>query len=481
MQTADHELEQLPRQPDSHSIRHVHHEKQSSEPSECTDPKAAQPQAGPEPDAPFMQTRAQVIKARIQLGTLFWTMFLAGWNDGTTGPLLPRIQEVYHVNDTIVSLIFIFACVGFVSGACLNVPLSDKYGFGKALVLGSALQTVAYALQSANLPFPVFVMAYTINGVGLSIQDAQANGFVASLRENTETKMGLLHAAYGVGAFAAPLASTQFSQLKHWSFHYLCSLGIAFINTMLVLVIFKLKNQDGEASFTTLHLILAINDGFPTHLYFADCLVEIGQTAGEKDQGSKHGTFRQILTHRNVHLMAFFILVYVGVEVTIGGWIVTFLIRERSGGPDAGYISSGFFGGLTVGRVALLWINTLLGERNAMFVYAALSIGLELVVWLVPSLVGGAVAISIVGFLLGPMYPITMNHAGRVLPRWILTGAIGWIAGFGQAGSALFPFMTGALANKHGIKSLQPLLVAMMVAMTVLWAVVSFTGRRRKD
>ena len=55
--------------------------------------------------------------------------------------------------------------------------------------------------------------------------------------------------------------------------------------------------------------------------------------------------------------MALFLFTYVGVEVTIGGWIVTFLITERGGGPSAGYISSGFFGGLTVGRVVLLPLN----------------------------------------------------------------------------------------------------------------------------
>ena len=96
--------------------------------------------------------------------------------------------------------------------------------------------------------------------------------------------------------------------------------------------------------------------------------------------------------------------------------------------------------------------------------------------WLVPSLIGGAVSVSIIGVLLGPMYPITMNHAGRVLPAWLLTGnvscrispqdagthasvvgSIGWIAGFGQAGSALLPFMTGTIASKTGISSLQPL------------------------
>ena len=64
---------------------------------------------------------------------------------------------------------------------------------------------------------------------------------------------------------------------------------------------------------------------------------------------------------------------------------------------------------------------------------------------------------SFVGVILGPIYPIVMNHASRTLPPWLLNGSIGWIAGFGQAGSAVLPFLTGALAGKAGIKSLQPL------------------------
>lgn len=34
-----------------------------------------------------------------------------------------------------------------------------------------------------------------------------------------------------------------------------------------------------------------------------------------------------------------------GVDITLAGWIVTFIIQERQGGPSSGYISSGFFGG----------------------------------------------------------------------------------------------------------------------------------------
>ena len=61
--------------------------------------------------------------------------------------------------------------------------------------------------------------------------------------------------------------------------------------------------------------------------------------------------------------MVLYILVSVGVEVTIGGepmynykfqcvilkgvidWIVTYLIHEGGGGLSSGYVSSGFFGG----------------------------------------------------------------------------------------------------------------------------------------
>jgi hypothetical protein len=33
------------------------------------------------------------------------------------------------------------------------------------------------------------------------------------------------------------------------------------------------------------------------------------------------------------------------IAVTIGGWMVTFIVEKRGGGGDAGYVSSGFFGG----------------------------------------------------------------------------------------------------------------------------------------
>lgn len=69
----------------------------------------------------------------------------------------------------------------------------------QVIVLGASLQVIAYALEAAGtvLPFPAFVLGYAINGIGGALQDAQANAYVAGLRDNKEAKMGMLHAAYG--------------------------------------------------------------------------------------------------------------------------------------------------------------------------------------------------------------------------------------------------------------------------------------------
>ncbi|KAL5641468.1 hypothetical protein ACGC1H_001822 [Rhizoctonia solani] len=389
-----------------------------------------------------------------------WCLFLAGWNDATTGPLLPTIQAHYGVNFTIVSMLFVSNCVGFVSAAVINIHLTDRLGFGKVILLGALLQVLAYSILAPALPFPVMCIAYAINGFGIALQDAQSNGFVAELPNNASAKMGLLHAVYGAGAFIAPLIATQFAQLPRWSFHYLTSLGVSVANAIVLLVVFKLRRQ---------HEIMGLPDPNVAHSHT------------ETHPSGTGNKYKEIFSSRAVQLMAFFIWVYVGVEVTIGGWIVTFVIEERGGGTSAGYISSGFFGGLMLGRVVLLWVNEKIGERRVVYLYCLLCIALELVIWLVPNIIGNAIAVSIVGLWDRPLYPIAMNITGAIVPKRILTGSIGWIASFGQAGSAVFPFMTGALAQKHSVRVLQPMLVGMLSALLVLWTLIPSIPKRRGD
>jgi MFS family permease len=91
--------------------------------------------------------------------------------------------------------------------------------------------------------------------------------------------------------------------------------------------------------------------------------------------------------------------------------------------------------------------------------YSLISLGLEFIVWFAPSLIGDAVAVSFVGFFLGPLYPIAMSYSSYLIPQHVLSAAIGVVCGLGQTGSAVLPFLTGALASKYGIHSMQPLYV----------------------
>ncbi|KAG9031576.1 hypothetical protein FS837_002948, partial [Tulasnella sp. UAMH 9824] len=159
--------------------------------------------------------------------------------------------------------------------------------------------------------------------------------------------MGVLHAFYGLGAFAAPLVSTQFSQQKRWSFHYLISMGIALTSLVITIGVFRLKRQE---------------DLIPP------------EPSSEPSRIAIHSTYKQIFTQKFVLTLAVFILIYVGIEVSIGGWIVTFLINRRGGGPSSGYVSSGFFGGMMLGRVLLLPVNKKVGKQRIIYVYTALVI-----------------------------------------------------------------------------------------------------------
>ncbi|OJT07473.1 Bypass of stop codon protein 6 [Trametes pubescens] len=352
-------------------------------------------------------------KHAIHFATLCFTIFLNGWNDGTTGPLLPRIQSYYHVSWRRHS---------------------------------SVLQIAAYAIMIPGGPFELMCLSFVIIGFGLSLQNSHANGFVASGRNHVSTKICLLHATYGFGALVAPLISTQFAEQKHWSFHYMISCALYILNTTMIWFVFRGRRQD--------EIKAEVDD------------LTIDPNAVDSNK------YKQIFGIREVHFLSVFALIYVGTEVTIGSWSVSYVQEKRHGTANSGYISSGFFGGLMLGRIVLMWLNRKIGERRALFLYALLAIQLEVTVWVVPSLIENAIAVAFVGLLLGPMYPILVNHSTKILPRWLLTGCMGYIAGVGQAGSAVLPFITGLLASRFGIASLQPFIVSMMSTMIVIWALI---------
>ena len=73
-------------------------------------------------------------------------------------------------------------------------------------------------------------------------------------------------------------------------------------------------------------------------------MAEAGEPPSEPEVTGS-GKFKQIMGMGTVQVLAIWLIIYEGVEVSLGGWIVTFIEQKRGGGATAGYISSGFFAG----------------------------------------------------------------------------------------------------------------------------------------
>ena len=96
----------------------------------------------------------------------------------------------------------------------------------------------------------------------------------------------------------------------------------------------------------------------------------------------------------------------VGANEEGAGWVVEFLIRVRGGqASQVTYVASGFWGGLTLGRVLLADVTFRLGERRMIFCYVALALAVQFIFWFVPNIIANAVTISLLGFFIGPVCP----------------------------------------------------------------------------
>jgi fucose permease len=368
----------------------------------------------------------------------------AGWHDGCIGALIPYLQLYYGVSDERISLVFIGSFTGYILASLLNVTLSDRLGLPRLIILGATIQGVASAIIAFRPPFIAIAICYVLAGFGLAIQDAQFNTYVARL-PGAETKLGIVHAIYGVGALLSPIVATLLMQAQ------------------IAPPLFYFTNV---AWCVTTTISLSVGFG----LLGSSSSVGQSQITVESDDGV--ASLRTVVSSRAVWATLLFISLYTGTETTEAGWVVSFLMRERDGGAMSGYSSAAFYGGLTSSRVMLLPLTAWLTEKRAVALYAIIALATQVIIWTSPSFTVDFIAIATCGFVMGPVYPITVSLVTKATPHEYHPGALSLMACVGQSGSALFPFVVGSLADANGIKVLQPVLVTLFAGMFLLWQLV---------
>jgi fucose permease len=130
-----------------------------------------------------------------------------------------------------------------------------------------------------------------------------------------------------------------------------------------------------------------------------------------------------------------------------------------------------FWLGLTVGRFLLGFVTSRVGENLSIILYLVGAMACQLLFWLVPSFVGGSIAVAFVGFFLGPLFPAAVVALTKLLPKHLHVSAIGFSAAFGGGGACVLPFGVGAIAQRAGVQVLQPVILAMLALATLLWAI----------
>ncbi|SCV52392.1 related to tetracycline resistance proteins [Fusarium fujikuroi] len=371
----------------------------------------------------------------------FWSFLVVGMNDGSYGVRLALPSDYYHKNHTLVSLVFLTPFVGYAIASAINSLMHVHFGQRGVALLAPLCHIVPYLIFSFHPPYPVMISMYVLVGIGNGLADAAWCSFIGQMM-NSHEMSGILQACYALGATIAPLVATGLSGegMPGWYAFFYVMTAASVVELIALTITFW--TQTGA-------------------VYLSEA---------PSASGAKSGRMRQVLKNKLSWIFAFFVFGYCGAEVALGGWVVVFMQKRRNASAIVGSaVATGFWGGMTVGRLFLSLVTVRLGEFWAMFLYIGVTIALELVFWLVPNLVVSAVAAAIIGVAMGPMYPVAVVLITKVMPRSLHVGTIGFAASFGGSGGAILPFAVGAIAQAKGVQTLQPIVLAICVVLGCLW------------
>ncbi len=116
---------------------------------------------------------------------------------------------------------------------------------------------------------------------------------------------------------------------------------------------------------------------------------------------------------------------------------------------------------------------------NTMLVYVCMAsiIVALLLIWFIPLEIVTIVGFCLIGFGLGPIYPLTVALTPKLVPARIVPSAIGFVVSISIVGLAVFPWLAGILSQNVGIWSLLPYNIAIMIVAIGLWWLL-FHGKR---
>lgn len=381
-------------------------------------------------------------RARLSKTAGYYFAFIAlGLTSASLGPTLSGLAANTGTALSQISILFSARAFGYLLGSLLGGRLYDRMVGHPVMALMLAVMVGSMALA------PGLSLLWLLTGVVLLIGIAEGTVDVGGntllvwvYRGGVGPYMNGLHFFYGVGAFISPLIVAQ---------------------------VLLRRGGDIAWAYWILALIMA-----PAVLYVAR------QASPANPDIADQASATQPASPALVALIAIFLFLYAGAEISFGGWIHTYAVALDLATPAAAaYLTSGFWGALTVGRLLGIPLAARFRPRTILLVDLLGCMAAVGLVLIFPASLTVAWIGSIgTGLFMASVFPTTLSLAERRMP---ITGKVtSWFFVGASLGGMTVPFIIGQLFESTG-----PAITMIAILVCLVLDVVVYTrviGWKRK-
>ncbi len=429
--------------------------------------------------------------AVLLMAIAFFGIFVYGMLTALPGTVLPKLErDQFLPNDAVVGNFLLINAIGAVLSYLVSGPVIDRIGKKFALVAGGAtviaamvgMGLVVTRIEPAAAALWLFVCSLVL-GLGANAIVSSGHALVADVAASwRNSALNLLDVCFGLGLLTLPLIAVRLQQRG--------GLGLIFWTL---------------AGATAALALLAIAQRFPLPTH---------------PESFPISDTKELFKSASFWLLAIALFMYVGAEVAVGKWIVTYLQRDvqllAASGVDASHLQemartnpqavSTFFEqdpqGVAIAdfglqTLALFGFALLIGRLVSSFLLgvAKMNTFILLTIGSAISAVGLAIAvtanspaavqwaIALTGFSMGPIFPTSVGLASVIAPR-IAGTAMSLVMGVGFAGLLLIPPAVGYISNAVGgeagdIRQGLFIVLAAALVMAIFHLILALRERRQ--
>lgn len=372
--------------------------------------------------------------------------FMWGLLTSLNDVLIPHLKSIYTLTYTKAMLVqFCFFGAYFI----VSVPagaLIKRIGYQRGAVTGLVIAAAGCALffPAAQSGYALFLLAFFILAAGITILQVAANPYVTVLGDpkTASSRLTLTQAFNSLGTTVGPL------------FGSMLILGgaatIASTELLQMSAVGQAAYKAQEAATVQGPYLMLAGALLALAVFFA--MAKLPRISHDEDAAAASQSGDSIFKHRHLLLGTLAIFLYVGAEVSIGSFLVSYFGEAKIVGMEAAtaakYVSY-YWGLAMVGRFIGFAVMRSVSPGKTLAFNAACSMAL-----IVTSIMGeGQLAMwSIlgVGLFNSIMFPTIFSMALHKLGKF--TGQGSGLLCMAIVGGALVPFVQGMAADRFGIQ-----------------------------